>query len=439
MRIAGIIAEYNPFHEGHHYLIQKVREELGANTPIVIIMSGDFVQRGEPAIIDRRSRTCAALSCGADLVFELPFTFACASADRFAHGAVASLLATAQVTDLYFGAEHDSLSDLMSIASINFEQDTVFQEILDQKIREGLPYAAAWEAAAGASLLAKSDSEFALNTEEFSAIIREPNNLLAISYLREILSSSATLTPHVVRRIGAYNNDTLSEDSLPSATAVRQQLLVQYRRLTHSEWISKMGELAGFISSPMRAERLQSWNAGVPPLGEETLLQAAFPLIRAMSADDLAQYAYMGSGLASHLKNTISKLHYQPELSLAEVFHNEISTRCFSYTRILRALSSLVIGQKEHELQDLTDPKYLRLLGFSEKGRTLLKEMRQSIAMPIFSRASDVRHYGKDLTLTRMDELDRISHDFWTFQAKGTWEEDFHHEVIQFKRNKIYR
>lgn len=437
MHVAGIIAEYNPFHEGHLYLIRKIREELGADTPIVIIMSGEFVQRGEPAIIDRRSRTSAVLSCGADLVLELPFTFACASADRFAHGAVQSLLATKIVTDLYFGAEHTSLSDLSEIARLDFEHDSIFLDELDRNLREGLPYAAAWEASARSVLVNKSDCS--LDEDTFTSILREPNNLLAIAYLREIIVSGSTLTPHLVARNGSYHELSLSAEHLPSASAIRHEVLSQHKKQSHGEWLQSLGTLAPYLPASMLAEMLHLWNTDSQPMGPDDLLTVALPILRSMGSDELAEYAYMGNGLAAYLKNTMAKLHYNPALSLSELFQKDVSTRCFSSTRIMRALSSLVTGQKASDLQLLTEPVFLRLLGFSERGRLLLKEMRTAIDLPIFSRASDALHHSKNSHIARMDELDRISHDFWTFHARGTWEEDFHQDVIQFKRNRLYR
>lgn len=439
MHIAGIIAEYNPFHEGHLYLIRQIREELGADTPIVVIMSGAFVQRGEPAILDRNSRVSAVLSCGVDLVFELPFTFACASADRFARGGVQSLLASQVVTDLYFGAEHASLSDLQEIASLDFEHDPVFQSDLEKNLKEGLPYAAAWESAAISSLASTKANQLSVDSDTFASIVREPNNLLAIAYLRELEASGSTITPHLVERNGRYHDDALSADVLPSATAIRSAVLAKYGKVSHGDWVQSLGELSSHLPAPMLAEMLHQWNKDTRPLGEEELLASAWPLLRAVSAEDLAKYAYMGSGLAAYLSNTIRKLHYDPNRSLAELFRSEVSTRCFSYTRIMRAISSLVIGQKEADLLELSTPMYLRLLGFSERGRSVLKEMRQHAALPILSRASDAFHHGKNPILARMDELDRISHDYWTLQARGTWEEDFHQDVIQYKRNRIYR
>ena len=436
MHVAGIVAEYNPFHEGHLHLIRKIREELGEKTPVVIIMSGAFVQRGEPALIDRTSRTCAVLSCGADLVFELPFTFACGSADRFAHGAIRSLVESNGITDLYFGAEHDSLSDLSAIAQIDFEKEESFQQKRDELLKEGLPYAAAWE---GAALSVLSSSENALSPEVFSSIVGKPNNLLAIAYLRELSSLKSTITPHLILRKGSYSDPNLKEGTFPSATAVRENIRAHLISGGKSQLLSHLVELRPYLPDEMLSEMLHLWHGSTRPMGDADLLSSALPIIRSMSSEDLTGYAYMGNGLAGYLKNAISKLHFDPNTDLPSLFRKEISTKCFSYTRIMRAISSLVIGQKEEDIQNLSDPRYLRLLGFSEKGRGVLKEMRSASSLPILSRASDAFHHKKDPVFFRMDELDRLSHDWWTQIARGTWEEDFHQEVIQFKRNKLYR
>ena len=436
MHVAGIVAEYNPFHDGHLHLIRKIREELGDTTPVVIIMSGEFVQRGEPSLIDRTSRTCAVLSCGADLVFELPFTFACGSADRFAHGAIRSLLESNGITDLYFGAEHDSLSDLSEIARIDFEKEESFQIKRDELLKEGLPYAAAWE---GAALSVLSSSENALSPEVFSSIVGKPNNLLAVAYLRELFSSESSITPHLIVREGSYSDPNLQEGSFPSATAVRECIRSHLISGGKSQLLSHLDELRPYLPDEMLSEMLHLWHGSTRPMGEDALLSSALPIIRSMSSDDLSAYAYMGNGLAGYLKNSVNRLHFDPNTDLPSLFRKEIATRCFSYTRIMRAISSLVIGQKEEDLMKLSDPCYLRLLGFSERGRGVLKEMRSASTLPILSRASDAFHHGKDPVFSRMDELDRLSHDWWTQIARGTWEEDFHQEVIQFKRNKLYR
>ncbi|MBR5040827.1 MAG: nucleotidyltransferase family protein [Clostridiales bacterium] len=439
MRIAGIIAEYNPLHNGHLRLFQKIREELSDKTPIVVIMSGEFVQRGIPSIIDRESRVCALLCCGADLVFELPFTFATGSADRFAHGGVQSLLQSGVITDLYFGAEHPSLSDLSLIAEKDFESDPVFSEKLEQFQKDGLPYAAAWQEAANAVIEGLPEGSFPLTSEEFGSIIRQPNNILAISYLRELHRSGSNVVPHLVCREGSYHEEELSENEFPSATAIRKTILERYNDLEKGDFIRSLGDLLPYVPSEMLAEMLHLWNQDTIPMGEKHLLSHCLPILRSCSSEQLSSTAHMGPQLAGHLKSSVRSMHYDPKQDLPETFRKAVETKCFSYTRILRSLSSLSVGQTQEDLQKLTDPKYLRLLGFSEKGRGVLKSMRESSALPILSRASDAKHFGKDPEFARMNELDRLSHDLWTTIARGTFEEDFKREVIQFKRNKLYR
>ncbi|MBP5493384.1 MAG: nucleotidyltransferase family protein [Clostridiales bacterium] len=436
MGIAGIIAEYDPLHEGHLHLIRKVKEEMGEATPVVVIMSGDFVQRGEPALLNRASRVAAVLQCGADVVFELPFTFATGSADRFALGAVRSLSQSGAVTDLFFGCEHESLSDLEAIASIDFEEDPLFTSTLQDAQKEGQPYAAAWEMAACAVLSEKKSS---LSPEILSSIVRRPNNTLAISYLREIRRCGSSITPHLVKREGDYHGGELNLGTFPSATALRLFVLSAFSSYTHEEFIGKLSELQGFVPVAQLAEMLSQWNNHTRPMGPLDLIRSVFPILKSRTADDLSSTAYMGQGLASHLKNSIRSLHYQEGKPIDEIFMDQVDTKCFSNTRIMRALTSLAIGQTEADLKNLDTPKYLRLLGFSEAGRTVLKTMRQDSSLPILSRASDAFHHGKDPAFARMDELDRLSHDWWTLQARSTWEEDFRFEVIQYKRKKIYR
>jgi predicted nucleotidyltransferase len=433
MHVAGIVAEYNPFHSGHLRLIRKVREELGEDTPVVIIMSGEFVQRGIPAIIDRTSRTCALLSSGADLVFELPFTFATGSADRFALGSIRSLTGSGVVTDLYFGAEHDRISDLESIAKTDFESDPVFLNKLEQCQKDGLSYAASWQAAAE-TVLGNSPV-----SSDLPKILREPNNILAISYLRELDRSGSTIVPHLIHREDSYHEEDLKEGSFPSATALRKKILDSYAASSKGDFIRSLGDLLPYIPSTMLSEMLHLWNGNTIPMGEDELIRFVLSLLRSTSTEDLSRTAHMGDQLAGHLKTSTRSLHFDPSRPLSETFRDAAATKCFSYTRILRALSSLAVGQKEDDLVRLDSPRYLRLLGFSEHGRTVLKNMRKESDLPILSRASDAFHHGKDPVFSRMDELDRLSHDWWTQQARGTFEEDFKREVIQFKRNRLYR
>ena len=199
MRVAGIIAEYNPLHNGHLRLIEKIRDDLGGQTPVLVIMSGEFVQRGIPAITDRTARVCALLSCGADVVLELPFTFATGSADRFAKGGILSLIGSGVVTDLYFGAEHASLEDLSYIAGLDPESDPAFLSTLESLQKDGQPYAAAWEQALLDHIRLQKNCDRSF-LDSLSVLLHQPNNILAISYLRELKRAGSAIEPHVLLR-----------------------------------------------------------------------------------------------------------------------------------------------------------------------------------------------------------------------------------------------
>ncbi len=438
MRIAGIVAEYNPFHRGHLYLMEQIRQELGPDTPIVVIMSGDFVQRGEPALVDRAARTAAVLQCGADLVLELPFTFATGSADRFAAGAIASLVSTGIVTDLFFGAEHDSLSDLSAIADLEPEKSPSFLEKLSTLQKDGASYASAWEQAT-IEFLQKSGEECTDMKEKLIPILREPNNTLAIAYLRELRRLSSSITPHLVHRVDSYHNEDLKTGTLPSATAIRKKILSSFYTSERGAFLASLSDMEPFVPVPMLAEMLQLWSSDTRPMDARLLIETAGPVLRAQSATALSGTAHMGEKLANHLKSRVSSMHFDPTLSSEDAFIKQVHTKCFPHARIMRAITSLVVGQTESDLQEMKSPLYLRLLGFSERGRTLLKSMRQSASLPILSRTSDALHHQKNKTFDRMNRLDLISHDWWTWHARRTFEEDYHFEVIQFKRNKIYR
>ncbi|MBO4927021.1 MAG: nucleotidyltransferase family protein [Clostridiales bacterium] len=438
MRVAGIIAEYNPLHNGHLRLIEKIRDDLGGQTPVLVIMSGEFVQRGIPAITDRTARVCALLSCGADVVLELPFTFATGSADRFAKGGILSLIGSGVVTDLYFGAEHASLEDLSYIAGLDPESDPAFLSTLESLQKDGQPYAAAWEQALLDHIRLQKNCDRSF-LDSLSVLLHQPNNILAISYLRELKRAGSAIEPHVLLRENPYHEENLQAGSFPSATAIRKTILEKYEQSSKGDFIRSLGDLIAFVPDVMLAEMLYQWNSGTRPMSESDLISAALPILRALSTTELAATAHMGEQLAGHLKSTVRTMHYDPDISAAGAFRQAASTRCFAYTRILRALSSLVIGQKDVDLVNLSAPKYLRLLGFSEKGRSVLKSMRADSALPILSRTSDALHFSKDPEFARMDELDRLSHDFWTSRARGTFEEDFKREVIQYKRGHLYR
>ena len=194
MKVIGIVAEYNPFHNGHLYQIETARRTWGQDIYIVVVMSGNFVQRGEPAIASKWVRAQSALACGADLIIEIPFTFACASAERFASGAINLLASTGIVTDLYFGSETEDLTLLQTIAGILCDKPRSLETSIRTYLQDGQSYAAARET----SLLEYLESEGRQDIlPNVSAALRAPNSILAIEYLIACQKTDSSITPRL--------------------------------------------------------------------------------------------------------------------------------------------------------------------------------------------------------------------------------------------------
>ena len=427
MKIAGVIAEYNPITNGHIYHLEKTREMSRADF-VVAVMSGDFTQRGMPAEMDKWTRSRLAAESGADLVVELPFVYATGSAEMFARGGIGILDGLGIVDTVSFGSESGDLDQLKRLADLLAREPDPYKGSLKKHLQTGMSFPAARQAAVSEEI-----------GGDAACLLEEPNNILAISYLRELHRAGSSVVPHLVCREGSFHEEELSEGDFPSATAIRKAVSENHKNLTKGDFIRSLGDLLPYVPKEMLAEMLHLWNGNTIPMGEKDLLFHCLPVLRCSSSEQLSLIAHMGPQLAGHLKSAVRSMHFDPDKDITETFRKAAETRCFSYTRILRSLASLSVGQTKEDLVNLSDPKYLRLLGFSEKGRGVLKSMRESSSLPILSRASDARHFAKDPVFARMDELDRLSHDLWTTLARGTFEEDFKREVIQFKRNKLYR
>ncbi len=215
MNIVGIIAEYNPFHQGHAFHLEQARR-LSKADYVIVAMSGSYVQRGVPAMFDKYTRAKAALLSGADLILELPLHIATASAEYFACGAVRLLSDTGVVTDLCFGSECGMLPPLADIAKLLSEEPASYQKALKQALRLGKTYPKARAQALGQCGFSKIPPD----------LLDSPNNLLAVEYLKALQKLPSTIRPHTLKRTGvSYHGQQLSSQTAASATGIRQALL----------------------------------------------------------------------------------------------------------------------------------------------------------------------------------------------------------------------
>jgi len=423
MKTVGIIAEYNPFHNGHAYQLAEVRRAFGEDAAVVVAMSGDFTQRGEPAIADKWVRAEAALRCGVDLVLEIPFAYACASAERFASGGVALLAATGVCGRLAFGSESGSLDALLPLADMLAREPDAFRTLLRERLDEGLSFPAARQAALAAYLSAEG-------LPGDASLLSRPNDILAVEYLKAIRRQGGRApAPFAVRRAGAGFHDPQVPDAAPgrtpvvaSATALRAAFL---RPLAGdgSTAIDRTG-LARAFEAVRRAmppasagALLEAAFAGTAPMEPESLAPLLVSLLRTHPADRLDRIASMGEGLSRRLQDAAAALDREPRepgAGLYATLLEKAATRRFPATRISRALAALAVGLTEDDLVSFDaagGPRYLRVLGFTKKGRYLLKRMRDSATLPLFTKASDFLEHGGDGTLQRMAALDLAAAD----------------------------
>ena len=334
MKTVGIICEYNPLHLGHRKQIDRIRAEFGPETRIVCAMSGNFVQRGAPAIVDKTPRAAAAVACGADLVLELPVTAALSSAEGFAAAGVKLLSPLCDT--LCFGAETASREALLQAARALLSPD--FPPLLRQELDTGKSFPAAREAALKRMGVAGD-------------ILCQPNNILAVEYCKAILSQGSTMEPFPIHRQGSYHALTVDADN-PSATAVRNLMLIAHN------WKSCVPQEARPL---LEKEPLHSTAAG-----EKAILAR----LRTMSDADFEALPYGSEGLWRKLMHAARR-----ETTLEDIL-NATKSKRYTRSRLDRMVMCAFLGITAADLA--MEVPYTRVLAFTDRGRKLLKEAKKT-------------------------------------------------------------
>ena len=334
LKTVGIICEYNPLHLGHKKQIDRIRSEFGAETAIVCAMSGNFVQRGAPAIVDKSARAAAAVACGADLVLELPVTAALSSAEGFAAAGVKLLSALCDT--LCFGAETANGDMLTGTARALLSPD--FPPLLHRELDTGKSFPAARQEALKA---------MGVQTD----ILSQPNNILATEYCKAILAQKAQMDIFPIHRQGSYHALTVDSDN-PSATAVRNLMLIAHN------WKSCVPQEARPF---LEDAPLHSTAAG-----EKAILAR----LRTMTDWDFADLPYGSEGLWRKLMGACRR-----ENTLEDIV-NSTKSRRYTRTRLDRMVMCAFLGITAEDLQ--MEIPYTRVLAFTNRGRKLLKQAKQT-------------------------------------------------------------
>ena len=366
MKICGIIAEYNPFHNGHAYHLNKARELSGADYS-VIVMSGNLVQRGTPAIIDKHARTEAALRCGADLILELPSCYATGSAEYFAMGAVSLLDNLDAVTHLCFGSECGDITLLNLIAHIYVNEPADFQESLRLKIKSGLSFPVA-RAAALLEVFPELSSSL--------SVLSSPNNILGIEYIKALLKRNSSITPLTVSRSGTGYHDRELVHPLSSATAIRQAM----------ETDISLDQLTTQLP-PEAYEIYKKYFAGSKPLFMDDF--SALLHYKLISEQHTGYASYMD--VSEDLSDRIKKNIYQ--FTTISSFCNLLKTKELTYSRISRCLIHILLDIRKSDVSmyvnELDYVPYARILGFRKDSAPLLREISRNTKIPLISKLAD--------------------------------------------------
>lgn len=364
MKVVGIVAEYNPFHNGHKYQMDTVRKETGADY-VIVAMSGNFLQRGVPALCDKYIRTEMALQCGADLVIEIPTLWATASAEYYAHAGVALLASTGVVTHLAFGAETDDLDALRQIASILKEEPDVYRAVLANSIRTGNSFPVARKNALITSLPL-------FPAEKMDELLDNPNNILALEYLKAMPYS---IEPILIKREGAGYHDTQIDTVLPSASAIRETIFGDADMDAISNAMPK--EAFTLLKNAYKCNQLLTTNDFSEALGYSLLSQIH---------NGFASYADCNQDFSNKIKNALN------DYVFFEDFIDTLKTKDMTYTRVNRCLLHILLDIKQHDYsigRAIGYAPYIRLLGFKNASSSLLSEIKREASIPIISKAAD--------------------------------------------------
>ena len=425
MKTAAVIAEFNPFHYGHDYLFGEIRKRIGPDGGLLVVMSGSFTQRGEPALLDKWTRARAALRNGADLVLELPFAYATGGAGRFAAGGVAMAEATGVCGHLAFGSESGELGTLQATADLLAAEPVEFRERLRARLDLGEPFAGARIGALEATLRLHTPSEGGAPRPDPDCL-RSSNNILAVEYLVAIRRQQAGLEPVAIRRRGAGYHETGLDTPSASASAIRAAI-----RQADSDVASLLHILRNQMPASSLALLCAAISDGRAPVFPEDLEASALGLLRTLSPDTLSRIAGMDEGLHARLAECAARPMEGAgtSRSLYTSLLDGAATRRFASTRLRRALAAMLVGLTREDLERFDaagpGPRYLRVLGFGKRGRRVLRIMRNRARLPIVMNASDFLEYGGDPVLQRMAALDVASTDLWMLARKIPCGRDF--------------
>lgn len=380
MKIVGLITEYNPFHNGHAYHIQKAKEITGADFAVVV-MSGNFVQRGTPAVMPKSIRTECALRSGADLVIELPVCYSTGSAEYFAMGAVSLLDNLGCVDFLCFGSECGDTIPLQLVADLLTGDPSEYRILLQGYLKSGDSFPRARQKALSKYLQTYADDRY--SDYDFDAVLSNPNNILGIEYIKALNRLHSSITPCTIQRTGSGYHDTSLEHEFSSASAIRAEI--------HS--MKKIERFVPEITVPILEREYQKT---FPVTSNALSLLLKYRLL-GETPDSLTEYVDVNEDLANRIYNNLNLF------SDFEQFCDVLKTKELTRARISRALLHIILCIKKADLDSYMENGvtfYIHLSGFRKKSSELLRIIKERADIPVLSTYAEKRSinsYGKTM------------------------------------------
>ena len=397
-KVVGIIAEYNPFHNGHSYHIQNTKAQTGADF-VVAVMTGNFTQRGNTSVINKWEKTKMALNGDADLVIELPTIYSISSAENFASGAVKILNELGIVDTISFGMEADDVSTLNNIANVLVNEPPEYRAILEHELGKGNSFPKARE---NALMMYLND------IKRYANVVKGSNNILAIEYLKALKKQKSSLVPFGVKREKVYYNSTKIIDEYASATGIRNLLL-------HNQ----LEEVRKVVPAKSYSILLNNLRQGTYVLDIIAYNDEIIYKLRSMTVKQIANLPDVSEGMEYLIKDVSNKTNNLIELI------NGIKSKRYTQTRIQRILLYALLGitKKDMEMSKKITP-YIRVLGCSEKGKMLLSQINSKAKVITSLKKYEVSNknkrfcIGKQKALNRMLEIDKLATDIYTLGYK---------------------
>lgn len=426
MKIVGLITEYNPFHNGHLYHIERAKSITGADT-VIVVMSGNYVQRGAPAIMPKHLRAEVALKAGVGLVLELPVCYAVGSAEYFAAGALSLLEQLGCIDSICFGSECGDYELLSRIARILADEPEEFKLLLQDALKKGISFPRARQTAL----------RDYLKDPSLDMVLEQPNNILGIEYLKALYQQRSPIKSYTIKRMVSGYHDTRLSGTYSSASAIRR--LLDYASQ------SVLMEKEGMFDEPVMSEVLTRLEDQVPPscirMLEEThrtrypiyandfSLLLKYRLLRE-SADTLTEYQDISEDLANRIVN-----HANDFISFDQ-FCNLLKTRDMTYTRISRCLFHILLNIRKSDIQTYQEQgccQYAHILGFRRDAKKLLSLLKRSSNIPLITKLTQTGELSSaGLTMQKNDIFaSNLYESIITDKYKMPFVNEYQHQILR--------